>query len=477
MSPSLSKNLGQTQSNPLGIPKYLENCYEGMMTSMKNGLELPRMLENNLRLRQATSADIEEIVAFNRRFLSDEDEVAYLYEMWTRDLMSGHHPTTTAADFVVVEETKAKKIVSSACVISQIWRYEDISFPVGRPELVATNPAYRGQGLVRTIFETIHALSASYGHMVQGITGIPWFYRQFGYEYALSLGAGRVLNTQDIPTLEVDQAESYRVRLVTEADIPTLMSMYNHNCADKLVTSLIDEARWRYELSGRSSGINQVIMAYFIEDNESRVVGYYLTRARLRGPNLVLYTVFVNEGISLWSVLPSVLRALKAQGETYAAEAKRPLMGIYFALGLEHPIYELLDTKLKPLQHLGSWYIRVADLPNFIRHIAPVLERRLSRSAMNGFSGELNLTFYRGGLRLVFERGKISQATQWQAPDTNEEWQGAGFPPLVFLQLLFGFRSLQELRYSFPDCWADEEAAFLLNALFPKKASWVVVLS
>jgi len=87
---------------------------------MKNGLELPRMLGNNFRLRQATSADIEETVAFNRRFLSDEDEIAQLIEMWTRDLMSGHHPTTTAADFVVVEETKAKKIVSSTCVISQV---------------------------------------------------------------------------------------------------------------------------------------------------------------------------------------------------------------------------------------------------------------------------------------------------------------------------------------------------------------------
>jgi GNAT superfamily N-acetyltransferase len=391
--------------------------------------------------------------------------------------MSGHHPTTTAADFVVVEDTRTKRIVSSACLISQVWRYEDIRFPVGRPELIATDPAYRRQGLVRAIFETIHALSASYGHMVQGITGIPWFYRQFGYEYALSLGAGRVLNIQDVPTLEADKAESYLVRLATEADIPTLMSIYNHHCAHKLVTSLIDEARWRYELSGRSSGTDQVIMAYLIEDNESRVVGYYLTPARLWGSNLVLHTIFVNEGISLWSVLPSVLRALKAQGEAYAAEAKRPLMGIYLALGLEHPTYELLDAKLKPLQRLGAWYIRVADLPGFIRHIAPVLEQRLSRSAMSGFSGKLNITFYRGGLRLVFERGKISHTTRWQAPDTNEEWQGAGFPPLVFLQLLFGFRSLQELRYSFPDCWADEEAAFLLNALFPKKASWVVVLS
>ena len=447
------------------------------MTAKKNRLELPRMLKDNLRVRQATPADIEEIGALNRQLLADEAELAPLYEMWTRDLMSGHHPTTTAADFIVVEDTIAKKIVSSAGLISQAWRYEDISFPVGRPELIATDPAYRRQGLVRAIFEAIHTLSDSYGHRVQAITGIPWFYRQFGYEYALSLLPGRVLNIQDIPTLEADKTEPYQVQPVSEADIPLLMSMYNHDCNGKLVTSLIDEARWRYELSGRSAGLGQLIMAYFIEDNAGRVVGYYLTRARLFGPNLMVYTIFVNEGISYWSVLPSVLRALKAQGETYATEAEGSLMGLYLALGSAHPIYELLNAKLKPLQSLDSWYIRVADLPGFIRHIAPVLEQRLSYSAMNGFSGELNLTFYRDGLRLVLDQGKISQVTQWQAPDTDEEGPGAGFPPLVFLQLLFGYHSLQELRDWFPDCWADEEAAFLLKALFPKKASWIVVLS
>jgi hypothetical protein len=50
----------------------------------------------------------------------------------------------------------------------------------------------------------------------------------------------------------------------------------------------------------------------------------------------------------------------------------------------------------------------------------------------------------------------------------------AAFPPLVFLQLLFGYRSLAELRYAFPDCEASHEGTLLLNALFPKQPSLVV---
>jgi hypothetical protein len=135
-----------------------------------------------------------------------------------------------------------------------------------------------------------------------------------------------------------------------------------------------------------------------------------------------------------------------------------------------------LEHKLLPATLPYAFYLRVADLPRFLRHLAPVLERRLARSVMPGFSGELKLDFYREGVRLVFENGKLTGAADWQAPDTDQRWQGASFPPLVFLQLLFGYRSLEELRYAFPDCWTSDEAALLLNVLFPKKSSWVLPL-
>ena len=48
------------------------------------------------------------------------------------------------------------------------------------------------------------------------------------------------------------------------------------------------------------------------------------------------------------------------------------------------------------------------------------------------------------------------------------------FPDLTFLQLLFGYRSYDELDMAFADCFANNaEAAVLLNALFPKRPSYV----
>ena len=83
------------------------------------------------------------------------------------------------------------QIVSALCLIPQTWTYDRIVFGVGRPELVATDPRYRRRGLVRAQMDVVHEWSRERGHLVQAITGIPWYYRQFGYEMALALAGGR----------------------------------------------------------------------------------------------------------------------------------------------------------------------------------------------------------------------------------------------------------------------------------------------
>ena len=92
---------------------------------------------------------------------------------------------------------------------------------------------------------------------------------------------------------------------------------------------------------------------------------------------------------------------------------------------------------------------------------------------MIGHSGEIKLTFYGSGLRLVLEDGRLVVVEDWKPqPDRNSG--DAGFPELTFLQLVFGYRSLSELKYAFADCWTrGDQTAILLDILFPKMASSV----
>ena len=79
-----------------------------------------------------------------------------------------------------------------------------------------------------------------------------------------------------------------------------------------------------------------------------------------------------------------------------------------------------------------------------------------------GFAHVAVLSFYRSGIHLKFERGKITEISS-ASPEPNN----ARFPDLTFLQLLCGRRRFNELAESFPDCGGTDEAAVLLDCLFP----------
>jgi hypothetical protein len=99
----------------------------------------------------------------------------------------------------------------------------------------------------------------------------------------------------------------------------------------------------------------------------------------------------------------------------------------------------------------------------------------LARSVVAGYAGELKISEYRRGMKLKFENGTLSNVETWMP--TPDDGGDCGFPPLVFLQLLFCRKSLLELREAFPDVWARDETHVLLDALFPKQYSCVCMVS
>jgi hypothetical protein len=97
-----------------------------------------------------------------------------------------------------------------------------------------------------------------------------------------------------------------------------------------------------------------------------------------------------------------------------------------------------------------GWYIRVPDVPAFLRHIAPALEARLSRSTLAGHTGEVKINEYQSGLTMRWDKGKLVNAETWQ-PANGDEGH-AGFPRLCSCNCSLPPRS--GLRTFYPDCWA-----------------------
>jgi predicted acetyltransferase len=408
--------------------------------------------------------------AFNVRMHTDEpNEPEAWLDNWTRDLMSGRHPTTKASDFTVVVDRQAgDKIVSSLNLISQTWAYDGIPFAVGRVELVGTDPDYRRRGLIRKQMTAVHGKSSARGEMVQSITGIPWYYRLFGYEMALNLGGGRFYFWERPGNNKLVTEEVYRLRPAVETDIPILEELYVEHRADSLVVHQRSREVWTYGLFTAQRNTPAAQNISMVEDSTGQIVAY--VEIDPQGTSFAVREIGVRKGHSWRAVVLFLVRKLKKRADKINLEQEKQIKSINFRLGEVHPVHDALGSQLEKWHKPYAWYIRVPDLPRFLRHISPALERRLAESVMAGHSGKLRLNFYRSTLTLLFEQGRLKELGSYEPGHVEDA--DALLPDLTFLQLLFGYRSFEELDFAFADCYAsDAEAAVLLNCLFPRRPS------
>jgi hypothetical protein len=434
-----------------------------------------RDLGDGLVLRCANPSDVEPLSEFNGMIHGDNAPDARRVAAWTRDLAEKPHPTYKVEDFTIVEDTRTGKIVSSMNLISQTWSYGGIEFGVGRPELVGTHTDYRNRGLVRAQFELVHQWSTERGELMQAITGIPYYYRLFGYEMAVDLDGGRAGYLPHVPRLKDDEKESYAIRPAESADIPFMMELYAHGAKRSLLACRRDEAIWRYELEVRSAENVNRYAVFMVDDLNGQPVAFFGTPPFAWGFLQVATVYEVKPGISWSAVTPCVIRFLEKLHAEHSAREQdaKPFGGYGFWMGEDHPVYHVIPQRLPFNRKSYAWYLRVPDLPAFLRKIAPVLEQRIEASYIPGYTGEIRITFYNGGLRLAFENGHLSAADDYRPVPVGHEGDAA-FPGLTFLQLLFGYRSLDELRTAFTDCWTSKEEAYvLLNTLFPRQHSHI----
>lgn len=131
-----------------------------------------------IEIRRATEADAAAVVELNRLHNGDDADAELL-----STFRAGHFAPEDFAVAVV-----GSRVVSAVGLLPMELSVGDVVIPTGQPEFIATDPAFRGQGLVRRLLDLVHGCSTDRGDLVQVIGGIPFFYRQFGYSYGLRRG-------------------------------------------------------------------------------------------------------------------------------------------------------------------------------------------------------------------------------------------------------------------------------------------------
>jgi len=405
---------------------------------------LPRVAGPGLTLRRATPTDGERLVAFNR-LLQGETAAAHVAY-----LLDGQHPDFRADDFLVVVDRDGR-IVSSLCLLEVRWRLGHTTLTLGQPEYVGTLPEFRGRGLIRRQFEIAHRRMTKRGLAFGLIGGVPYYYRTFGYEYAVDFSSVGTLTAAE-HRARIASPPGVAVRRAEEGDVPALIALAEGSAAGADIGTEVREPAWRW--STRANRLDATGAEDWIALRNGRPIG----SARVRADTGVL---------SLDWLTGDEVAAAALIGAAFAAPGATVVrIGMACPPTIRRWIAALA---LRP-GHPNALQIRVNDPPAALRQLAPELERRIAASPFAGLSQPIDLGFYRHGLRLVVEAGRIAAV----APLPGEQEPRIGIPPDVLPKLLFGYRDIDQLADVYPDLYArDRDAWMLLRALFPRLTSYV----
>jgi hypothetical protein len=198
------------------------------------------------------------------------------------------------------------------------------------------------------------------------------------------------------------------------------------------------------------------------------------------GETRAVYSLELAGGVSWLETLTPIVRCLvDNEAGTQTPES------LYLALGASHPAYPFLeDVQQRDIRSTLA-YIRMIDLAGFLHHITPLLEERIARSSICGYTRVVRIELYyrKEGLVLTFEKGKLVDIASRVIEGYQLVCERADIemPESDFIALLMGKVSAEELAVKMREVntWNGEEglaAEFrvLLDVLFPKQDSMLV---
>lgn len=391
-----------------------------------------------------TDAEVEQVYALMRVVFPHEDVDGVV-----RRLLDLYPPMTMDQLFTVKH---GDETVASLVLIPQTWVMDGVRLKVAEMGCVATHPDHRGRGLQRMLNERFDEAADNGGYDLCALAGIPFFYRQFGYEYSLDLDHKTTIPVSELP----DTQQSLESRGFTEADIPAAAELLDCYHSRYMVHCPRTAAVWRMQhMTGVYNG--EPYEGYTLHEGDE-VQAYVRVQPRPMDKTLVL-----KEAGALPGVHGQVLAFLRRHCVENGLET------LVSTLGYVNPLSELLVELGAERSQPYGWQVKIVDLVRLLEKIAPLLESRLAGTRFSGLGERLNLNFRRFSVDLVFESGKVAGVSL--SSDCSD--RAIGLNPYVFPQLLLGYRCREELEYAYPDVRIALSHRTLVDTLFPKRPSYI----
>jgi predicted N-acetyltransferase YhbS len=395
-------------------------------------------LAGGLVLRTALESELDQIGAL----LAERGE-----EVDAEDLRLVAEDPDEGLDSVLVV-VDGDRVVSTATLLRETVTIaaasgdEGIAVPAAQVELVATDRSVEGRGLVRALMGEAHRRSAARGDLLQVMIGIPFFYRQFGYSYAMPMPLP--WTARDRPAVPPDLS----VRPATADDIGAMAALQHRAQSAATVRMPHSAGCWRWIIE--RSGSDQLVAergGVLVATGRRSPSGDGSVLAELAGEaDGVLALVAAARGTS------DVLTVVERPGAGWAPS-----------------LASVADPPSEPERDREWYYARIAELAPLLDRLRPVLLDRFRAAGLRG-RHEVLLSSWRSHVRFTIDEESMSAVTAG-GPEQAPIWQGgSGVPPDVLAPLLLGPFGAAGLELRVPDMVLGSQRE-LLSVLFPPQTA------
>jgi len=390
--------------------------------------------------------DVEQHLELMKAVFGVDSRVDIMARKWI-----DHHPAMSLSDFFVIKHRN--KIVSGLNLIPSIWSIGGVQLKVAELACVATLPEYRHQGLQRRLMSKYHDRLSSQGYDLSAIEGIPYYYRQFGYEYAIPLDEQIRIKLDQIPDFSI----KHKIRPFKTGDIPKAMRLLGQSQRKFYIHTIRAKNIWKMQQE------TEMVAEYKFEAYVVEEKGVEIAYLRLN-ENQPEKTLMLREVTDVdQAAAQSILGFLKDIGK------KRGLETLVATISGFEPFTEHMVAIGGVKQPPYAWQMRVTDYAKLFQKIKPLLDKRLASSTYRHITEKISFNFYRYTVQLTIQDGAIIGA---QRLETNED-RTIRANPMVFTQLLLGYRSREELQAIYPDFIIRPSRRNLIDVLFPKMPSYI----
>ncbi len=407
-----------------------------------------KIIGNNLTLRVAIDDpdELQRFLSFNLTVHQEESLKKYISRLYLE------HPKRDEIYWIYIEKKDSNKIVSSITLMPLEWNFNGIPIPICEMGLVGTLPKYRNRGLMGIMNKLYEDIMRQEGYLLSVIRGIPYYYRRFGYEFALNLDERILLNKSQVPSRKLEMISFQKA---TKQDLAFIKSIYN-------------KEQERFFVSNRFNSDN-FMYKFMNDDFDDNFLSTFLIK--IKGKPISFFSIGMSyDNVAFSLIVPEVNEESMIKILQYVKILNEKNDQIVFHVNSDTKFAQYICS-IGGKRDLGyGWQIRIPNIKEFLHAIRPVLEQRIERSSYKGLSQDILISDYREIFTIRFKNGKVEDI------EVKKGYPFPGscdvqIPSSTLIKLLLSDKTFEEIKYILKDSILKPGSEKLIKILFPKKPS------